>query len=71
LIPTVSSPSVRSHAEATLEHLKNFSKEAASATALAAMKQTGLLRNTEQTQVASLSRRMAEAGSSPGREGAK
>ena len=28
LIPTIASPSVRSHAEATLEHLKNFSKDA-------------------------------------------
>jgi hypothetical protein len=58
LIPTIASPSVRSHAAATLEHLKNFSKDAElqadCTTALAAIKQTPP-RSAEPSEVAVLS----------------
>jgi hypothetical protein len=67
LIPTISSPSVRSHATATLEHLKNFSKDAElqadCTTALAAIKQTPP-RSAEPSEVAVLSRRPGGPSSS-------
>jgi hypothetical protein len=72
LIPAVSSASVRSHAEVTLKHLKNFSKDeelrAECTTALALLKQSDSLRKTTPAEVAALSRGVAETGSSPNQE---
>jgi hypothetical protein len=72
LIPAVSSASVRSHAEVTLQHLKNFSKDeelrTECTTALALLKQNDSVRKTRPAEVAALSRGVAETGSSPNQE---
>jgi len=72
LIPTVSSVTVRSHAETTLERLKTFTKDAElqslCATALDVIKQTDPLRNTGPAEVVALSRGVAEVDSSPNKE---
>lgn len=75
LMPAVSSPRVRLHAEATLERLKSFSNDAElqadCITALAAMKQTDALRDTKPAEVAALPRGVVHAASSPDRERVK
>jgi hypothetical protein len=65
LIPAISSPAVRSHAEAMLENLKNLSQDdelqADCAAALAVIKQTDTVKNAERAGVATFPREGTDA----------
>jgi hypothetical protein len=71
-MPSISALAVRSHAEATVEHLKNLSKDddlrTDCTTALALMKQTDAFIRIRATGLAALSSSPADAFSSGGTE---
>jgi hypothetical protein len=72
LMPSIAAPAVRSHAEATVEHLKNLSKDddlrTDCTTALALMKQTDAFLGIRATGLAARSSSPADAFSSGGTE---
>jgi hypothetical protein len=72
LMPSIAAPAVRSHAEVTVEHLKNLSKDddlrADCTTALALMKQTDAFISIGRAGVAASSSSPADAFSSGGTE---
>jgi len=72
LMPNISSPAVRSHADATLEHLRNLSKDyelqADCTTALALIKQTDTVKSGKPARVAALHPDGADAFSAPNPE---
>jgi hypothetical protein len=72
LMPSIAAPAVRSHAEATVEHLKNLSKDddlrTDCTTALVLMKQTDAFIRIRATGLAAFSSSPADAFSSGGTE---